>query len=422
MSIIRLSSLRDGLHAPDDEGTVNGAVFNSNAGKNRRGAGNMGRAARPDLWSSRSQLSTYIEKSLAIEAANLPASAPVVVLIHGWDFDPRVPYRTPPHHEDANNPHARLYHFHPYAEDEHELHVQMRYHSTSWPLGLGIEQDDGGASGLAIGFGWQSAPGWAESFFGSGLNPYARAYSMAETFAWDFAGLLVLLTEKLGDRPIDIFCHSLGTRILIRALAMAADPEQDGRPEIKDRARAMIGRIGRVLLLAGAERVLEAQLMMQRLNRTFGMVPLVDTRNNAIHPKIPNFYNFASRENDVLDKLGENFGPGSHGSTQVIGHNGLEMRDAAWLDVQLDHPAVGAWFRGPGGGYQVSGDNTSGIFAVLDHWIHYTWPHNMRLYRDILRDRSKWDVRDVKARKPDLFDVTLRQRGHDWMFDVASGS
>jgi len=140
----------------------------------------------------------------------------------------------------------------------------MRHHSTSWPLGLGFAEDDQGESGLCIAFGWNSAPGFFSSLFDHGLNPYARAYEFAETVAWQLANVVEILTRTL-DRRVDIFCHSLGSRAVVRSLAQMADSDAlagDGG----DRLNTMLGRIDRVIILAGAEKVLEGQLMMTRLN------------------------------------------------------------------------------------------------------------------------------------------------------------
>ncbi len=156
-------------------------------------------------------------------------------------------------------------------------------------------------------------------------------------------------------------------------------------------------RLNKVLLLAGAEKAVEAQLMMGRLNRY----------NRSAHkPHFYNFYNFVSRENDVLDKLGENFSPDAPGSKQVIGHNGLETTDPRWVDSQLDAPDTAAYFAKHGKEFdprskqlipmQLNGDR-KGVFAIADHWIHYTWRHNMALYRQFIREEaSVWALTELK--------------------------
>ncbi|MEM9146685.1 MAG: hypothetical protein AAGC57_10835 [Pseudomonadota bacterium] len=416
MAIIRLSVFEEGVFAPEMDGTLDTREFSANRGVGRRGTGFLGRLDKPALASEDDHLVRYLSRSLEREASALPDGAPIVLLVHGWDFDPAVAHISPPKHRKATNPHSRLYHFVASGDSDSDTtqsqETEMRHHSTSWPLGLGIEADDAGASGLAIAFGWDSAPSWLSSLVSHGLNPYARAYDLAEPAAWHLVAVMEALSALLPGRPIDIFCHSLGSRVVVRAIAQAADwpmPEDD-RPRLE----RTVASIGRVLLLAGAERVMEAQLMMRRLNKTTaGLVP-DDTRSNTVFPKIPEFYNLVSRENDVLDKLGENFGPADAGPKQVIGHNGLEQIDPAWLDIQLDNPEVADWFAKPERGFVVSGDNR-GVFAVLDHWIHFTWRGNMHLYRAILRDRGDWRVADMRQSGPDPFRRANIQRG--WFGD-----
>ena len=268
----------------------------------------------------------------------------------------------------------------------------MRHHSTGWPRGLGIEEDDGGAKGLAIGFGWDSDPSPLGSLLKHGLNHYAVAYQRAEDAAWYLVAVLDQIVRLRPGRPIDLFCHSLGSRVVVRAIARAAD--RDLSKDLKRRLHPIIEAIDRVIILAGAEKVMEAQLMMRRLNRTLNEL---DPETTLQYSRIPSFYNVVSCENDVLDHLGENFMSYSPGSKQVIGHNGLEANDPNWLDIQLDDAVVAAWFKK--NKYRVSGDNTSGMLTVWDHWIHYTWRENMRVYKDILRDRENWKVSALKKQR-----------------------
>ena len=389
MSIIRLSLLEDGLYAPDTRGVISYAgPFSRARGAGRRGLGHIGKIVRDSLPNTEHPLCHYLKRAIEIEDANAPedtSSAPLVVLVHGFQFDPARAYFSPPHHPKADNPHCRLYHF-----EEHDQDIEMRYHSTGWPRGLGMELGDGGTKGLAVGFGWDSDP----SFWEHGLNHYSVAYNRAEVAAWHLVAILDQLVTILPGRPLHLLCHSLGSRIVIRAIALAAD--RDASAELMPRLHAVIAALDRVILLAGAERVMEAQLMMRRLN--YGLRETGE-RAKALFPKVPSFYNIVSRENDVLDKLAENLGPAAPGSKQVVGHNGLEALDPNWIDIQLDDSRVADWFLKKG--YRVTGDNTSGLFTVLDHWIHYTWRDNMRVYHDILRDRAKWEISSLKTEKQD---------------------
>lgn len=399
MSIIRISMLNDALYAPDESGNIDPTPFSRAKGRDRRGRGAFPLYRRGERPEPGDPLFAYLARSLGVEALSLPADQPVTVMVHGFQFDPATVVISPPHHHKADNPHARLYHF-----ERHDLAREMRAHSTSWPLGLGFAAEDGGASGLCVGFGWHSNPGFFSSLFDHGKNFYARAYDNAETAAWQLVCVLQVLAEIL-QRPIDLFCHSLGARVVIRAMAMAASPLPDLKametePKSRWTVRPVLDHVDRVVMLAGAEKVLEAQLALSYLNRWA----------EAVGPdRRAAFYNAVSRENDVLDKLGENFGPAAPGSKQVIGHNGLERLDPNWVDLQLDDPAVASWFHDRG--YTVSGDNRSAVFAVMDHWIHYTWPDNMRVWRDILRDRDDWRIDALKAVPGALFARPRLNRG-----------
>ena len=104
------------------------------------------------------------------------------------------------------------------------------------------------------------------------------------------------------------------------------------------------------------------------------------------------FYNVVSRENDVLDLLGENFGPRTFGNSNVIGHNGLDMEEytnlANWLNLQIDGAKLMRWMA-ENRGLKVSGDRPGNVW---DHWYYYTYRGNMELYRSILRHRTEWDI------------------------------
>ena len=75
---------------------------------------------------------------LAGRLARVRVGAPVVILVHGYKFHPGVP---------ATDPHRSLYAFRPVAGNR-----RIR----SWPVGLGIAEDEG-ETGLAIGFAWPAA-------------------------------------------------------------------------------------------------------------------------------------------------------------------------------------------------------------------------------------------------------------------------
>jgi hypothetical protein len=160
---------------------------------------------------------------------------------------------------------------------------------------------------------------------------------------------------------------------VIRAIAIATKLE--GR-------KSFLSSLGRVVLLGGSEYVVEAQLMYHRL--------LEGEHLAAEGESGPSFYNVGCRENDVLDKLGENFGPRTFGNHNVIGHNGLGTREQAthWLDLQIDSTRLRDWFRNRDG-LDISGDQPGNVW---DHWYYYTHAGNMELYKKLLRSRERFSI------------------------------
>lgn len=371
MSIVRLSVLKNTAYAPDSDGDIKLAPYNR-----RRRVGRMEAYAPPELAARNSAFRHYLDGEIARAASDLAPDQPVVVMVHGFLFDPKAAISPTP--EETDNPHGRVYHFVSGQEPE-----EQRHHTSSWPLGLGFEPDDAtGSGGLALAFGWQSQPGFASSLINHFQNFYARAYENAGSTAWILVNAIHALNELLPGHPIDLFCHSLGSRVVTRALAMvakqAADDSTDNDSKILPlpSAKTILDSIGRIVILGGAEYVVEAQLMRRRLER----MPL---------QQMPQVYNFVSRENDVLDKLGENFGPRTFGNSQVIGHNGLDVegRFEGWMDLQIDHAALQSWMSARD--HEISGDRPGNVW---DHWYYYTYRGNMRLYNDILRNRAAWAI------------------------------
>lgn len=295
---------------------------------------------------------------------------PVTVMVHGFLFDPRDTVSDEP--KETDNPHGRLYHFHERPKTE-----EVRYHTSGWPVRLGYSADDQtGRDGLVLAYGWHSRPGFAESLIKGGQNFYSRAYSNAGPAAWNLLTALHVLDHKLAaGKKINLFCHSLGSRVVIRLLAMAAN---HGRIDLLD-------RIDKVIILGGAEYVVEARLMLRRLSSVGRLDDI-------------SFYNVVSRENDVLDKLGENFGPRTFGNTNVVGHNGLDVEETRslgsyWVDMQIDSAEFSRWMA-DSRGFEVTGDNPE---AVWDHWYYFTDPGNMAVYRDIIRNPGNWDIAALRA-------------------------
>jgi hypothetical protein len=370
MSIIRLSCKRAQLFAPSLEGNIVDRDYDPSSLAGRIGTFD------PDIPTPAADLQnlrTHLAAKVATHAANLAPTQPVVVLVHGFLFDPFSFVTTKP--QDSDNPHGRLYHFH----ETTNLEDEIRHHTTSWPRRLGFAPADNGANGLCIAFGWHSSPGIASSLLSRFQNYYARAYDYGTETAWVLIQVLNELTRtpQLAGRRIDIFCHSLGSHVVTRAIALAA----------KDTLHPFVPALDRVILLGGAEYVVEAQLMYRRVLQA-GLKP----------GDGPTFYNVGCRENDVLDKLGEHFGPTGFGNHNVIGHNGLGTPALAerWMDLQIDSGDLRDWLKHYDE-LDVSGDQPGNVW---DHWYYYTHPGNMEFYRRLLRERDDtWTLKTLRAYK-----------------------
>lgn len=377
MSLIRLSVLKDTPYAPELDGTI--ALHGYNR-RRRPPVGGMTALAPPVLATPTSHFHHYVNQTVknAISRDDFPG--PLVIMVNGFLFDPKAAIS--PNPKDTDNPHGRVFHF----VQRSEAHEQ-RHHTSSWPLGLGFDVAiDGGSQGLAAAFGWQSQPGFASSLINHFQNFYARAYDNAGKAAWVLSNLIYVLSKTIPHKPVDLFCHSLGLRVVLRALALLAkQADDDNADQVLDPtvARAILERIGRVLILGGAEYVVEARLLCRRLT-AWNLQPG------------PHFYNFVSRENDVLDKLAENFGPRTFGDSQVIGHNGLSttFQESYWIDLQIDNNELQDWMRQDPRNIAISGDRP---YNVWDHWYYFTYRGNMNLYNKILRDRDIWSIHELRA-------------------------
>lgn len=137
--------------------------------------------------------------------------APVIVMVHGYRFQPGDPCHCP----------------HRHILSDHEAHSCRK--AASWPRGLGVGRD--GRLGLA--FGWAAR------------GTIWEAYGQAQAAGRQLAQVIAALHDLAPDRPIHAIGHSLGARVLLSALAAAERPALD-----------------RVLLLAAADHAshLEAAL------------------------------------------------------------------------------------------------------------------------------------------------------------------
>jgi pimeloyl-ACP methyl ester carboxylesterase len=122
----------------------------------------------------------------AVKAAldRLSTDGPVVIMLHGYKYDPDVPNA---------NPHRLLFAFDPY-------HSGKR--TTSLPRQLGLNQK----GTLAVGFAWRAR------------GTIWHAHRNAARAAHDL-GALIRQIKRLGpNRQVHIVAHSLGARVALCAL------------------------------------------------------------------------------------------------------------------------------------------------------------------------------------------------------------
>jgi pimeloyl-ACP methyl ester carboxylesterase len=122
---------------------------------------------------------------LAAALAQLPAGAPVVVMIHGFRYAPDQP---------GHCPHGHILSFDPTPGIRRVI---------SWPRHLGLD----GQSGLAIAFGWPAR----------GFLP--AAYARAAAAGAALARLVAEIGALSPGRRVDVIAHSLGARVALQALS-----------------------------------------------------------------------------------------------------------------------------------------------------------------------------------------------------------
>ncbi|WP_088255328.1 alpha/beta hydrolase [Fimbriiglobus ruber] len=205
---------------------------------------------------------------------------------------------------------------------------------------------------------------------------YRQPYQRADLAAWVLVNVVRAVSFALPGRTVDLFCHSLGSRVVIQALhQMAVEAHKPGKGELK----ALLGRIGRIIIVGGAEYTTPTKQMLAEVRK--------------VGPA-PSFYNFMARRDRILALLAQRFHPVDLRLRRVVGLYGLTPgeQDPNWLDLQIDsnsdatHP-LNDWLRPRG--MSVSGAHLTG---VLNHWHYFTDEKNMQVFKAILRDRKAWDI------------------------------
>lgn len=175
--------------------------------------------------------------AVAAAAAELPAGAPVVVMLHGKGYRPG---------DRRSCPHRLLY---------ADRATDGRSRFISWPRRLGLAGPGGGRHpGLAIGLGWDAS------------GHLWRAAGQADAAAEGLARLVTLIRRARPDRPVDLIGHSLGARVILGALP-----------------RLHAGAVGRTILLAGADFVAHAEAALDTPAGRAAEVVNVTSRENDLY-------------------------------------------------------------------------------------------------------------------------------------------
>ena len=145
-----------------------------------------------------------LDEGLRGRLARVTPGAPIVLMVHGYKYDPA---RT-----DAD-PHRSLFAFVP-SRDGRRI--------RSWPTGLGFAEDSG-ESGLAIGFGWPAMERHLPNLLRRCRTGFAIVYDRAEAIGEHLAALVRSVQRLAPGRPVDILAHSLGARVALAALPHLAE-------------------------------------------------------------------------------------------------------------------------------------------------------------------------------------------------------
>ncbi|MEL6915710.1 MAG: alpha/beta hydrolase [Pseudomonadota bacterium] len=164
----------------------------------------------------------------------LAEDGPVMILIHGYKFDPA---------QTAKDPHAHIFGYAPKGD----------FKAVSWPAHLGFGRSDG-REGLCIAFGWP-ARGW-----------FWDVYEEAARASRALAALVREIRALSPRRPVHILAHSLGARVGLGALPHLAE-----------------GDIGRAIMLGGCEYVSRAEAALDSSAGRSAEILNVTSRENDVY-------------------------------------------------------------------------------------------------------------------------------------------
>jgi pimeloyl-ACP methyl ester carboxylesterase len=359
MSIIRFSCDRTTLFAPTPAGEFVDGPYDATKQVGRLGA-------LDDVAALDKAIDAYLAALWPANGAALVPTAPVAILVHGFLFDPRDKPVPPPF--DTSNPHGCIYHF-----LKRPILEESRNHDTGWPVRLGFNDGDGGAAGVAIGFGWFSSPHPGFSFSFWHHNFYAEACRIADASAAVLARLVLALQRRLGGHKVDIVAHSMGTWLTVAML----------RGMLASNAAA-VANLGRIILMGASAYAKDARDVAQQ----------IESRG------APDVYNFASRADDVLEDLARYYGPSMARPEPVVGYDGLgaSAKLAHWISIDLNDPKLQTWGVNTLG-HALLADFHDGklLDEWADHWTYFVLDGNTATMADILRKRAATTIAAWRA-------------------------
>lgn len=245
--------------------------------------------------------------AVAEALAALPQGAPILIMVHGFKFCPDVTGR---------DPHRHILAFQPNCEDKR---------AVSWPAHLGFRR---AKAGLAIAFGWDSR------------GSIWRAVRQSEGAARALASLIGLIRAER-SAPVHLIAHSLGARVVLRALR-----------------ELPLGSVGKVILMAGAAFEAEARAAMRSpAGRTAEVL------------------NTVSGENLIFDLM---FSVALAGGRSI--GSGLVAPLPNWRDLAIDDAQSRTELLGMG--FRIAPP-----VRTVCHWSAYLRPGMFAIYRAVLEDR-----------------------------------
>ncbi|MEM7723550.1 MAG: alpha/beta hydrolase [Pseudomonadota bacterium] len=244
----------------------------------------------------------------------------VTIMTHGLRFDPL---------DDAHDPHTHIL----------SLRPRACWKAVSWPRHLHLDRP---GAGLGIAFGWQA------------VGPVRLVANRALDAGDAMARLIAAIHDRRPDLQINLMAHSLGARVVLRALSQAEE-----------------GAVAKVILLAGAEYRTRAS-------------EAVDSPAGR-RAEVLNVSSGANRLFDALFRLGVTADRVSDWPVAA----GLSRR-ANWTDLHLDTPESRAALSALG--LRVQPQNHR-----ICHWSTYLRPGLFPLYRQILDPRRPDRLRELTA-------------------------